>query len=178
MAEAAALAGWQALDRADLRGAWDFHETAKSAARESGSTSVLAHVIAQQAFVLLDANKPDLAVDVMTQAGADASAVPPMMRAWLAAAKAEALAAAGRPDAARRRIDQAQDLLCDEGSDELPAHPGSHGRAGRLRRRGAGAVREAAVRTGITRSARRSPARSVGLADTYWYGVSPDAQRD
>ena len=120
MAEAAALAGWQALDRADLRGAWDFHETAKSAARESGSTSVLAHVIAQQAFVLLDANKPDLAVDVMTQAGAHASAVPPMMRAWLAAAKAEALAAAGRTDAARRRIDLAQDLFSDEGGDELP----------------------------------------------------------
>ncbi|MEP7191540.1 MAG: hypothetical protein ABI903_01595 [Actinomycetota bacterium] len=120
LAEAAALAGWQALDRADLQTAWDFHETARSAAQESGSPSVLAHVIAQQAFVMLDANKPDLAVDAMTQAGAHASAVPPLMRSWLAAAEAEALAAAGRADAARRRIDQAQDLLCDEGSDELP----------------------------------------------------------
>ena len=120
LAEAAALAGWQALDRADLQAAWDFHETAKSAAQESGSRSVLAHVIAQQGFVLLDANKPDLAVGAITQAGAHASALPPMMRAWLAAAEAEALAAAGRADPARRRIDQAQHLLSDEGSDELP----------------------------------------------------------
>ena len=100
LAEAAALAGWQALDRADLQAAWDFHETAKSAAQESGSRSVLAHVIAQQGFVLLDANKPDLAVGAITQAGAHASALPPMMRAWLAAAEAEALAAAGRADPA------------------------------------------------------------------------------
>ena len=120
LAEAAALAGWQALDRADLHTAWDFHETAKSAAQESGSRSVMAHVIAQQAFVLLDANKPVLAVDVMTQAGAHASAVPPLMRAWLAAAKAEAMAATGRADAARRQIDQAHDLLPDEDSDQLP----------------------------------------------------------
>lgn len=120
LAEAAALAGWQALDRADLQTAWDLHETAKSAAHESGSPSVLAHVIAQQAFVLLDANKPDLAVDAITQAGAHASAVPPMMRSWLAAAEAESLAAAGRGDAARLRIDRAQNLLSDEGSDELP----------------------------------------------------------
>ena len=120
LAEAAALAGWQALDRADLKRAWDSHETAKSAAHESGSRSVLAHVIAQQAFVLLDANKPQLAVSAMAQAGAHASAVPALMQAWLAAAQAEALAAAGHADAARRRSDHAQRLLCDEGSDELP----------------------------------------------------------
>ncbi|MHB8187919.1 MAG: hypothetical protein ACYDDU_18000 [Dermatophilaceae bacterium] len=87
--------------------------------KESGSRSVMAHVIAQQAFVLLDANKADLAVDVMTQAGAHASAVPPLMRAWLAAAQAEALAAAGHADAARRQIDRAQDLLPGEDSGEL-----------------------------------------------------------
>jgi hypothetical protein len=120
LAEAAALAGWQALDRADLKAAWDSHETAKSAAQESGSPAVLAHVTAQQAFVLLDANKPALAVDAITHAGAQASALPPLMRAWLAAAEAEALAAAGHADGARRWSDQAQRLLSDDGDDELP----------------------------------------------------------
>ena len=47
VAEAAALAGWQALDLSDTRKAWMWHETAKAAARDSQSPAILAHVTAQ-----------------------------------------------------------------------------------------------------------------------------------
>lgn len=122
LAEAAALAGWQALDRADLRGAWDYHETGRSAAAESGSPSVAAHVVAQQGFVLLDSNQPELAVEAMTRAGEQAAGCPPLLRAWLAAAKAEALAATGAAGATRRSLEDAQALLSadGDGDERLP----------------------------------------------------------
>ena len=37
LADAAMLAGWEALDRGSLKLAWEHHETAKAAAREAGS---------------------------------------------------------------------------------------------------------------------------------------------
>jgi len=42
LTEAAALAGWQALDLGQYREAWQLHEVAKAAARESGNPSLLA----------------------------------------------------------------------------------------------------------------------------------------
>jgi hypothetical protein len=44
LAEAAALAGWQALDAGDPRKAWDLHDIAKSAARQAENPASLAHV--------------------------------------------------------------------------------------------------------------------------------------
>jgi len=120
LAEAAALAGWQALDRADVVAAWDYHETGKGAASESGSTAVAAHVVAQQGFVLLDSDQPALAVAAMNQANVMARRSPPLLRAWLAAARAEALAAVGDADATRRALEEAQALLSGDSDEELP----------------------------------------------------------
>lgn len=120
LAEAAALAGWLALDRADVASAWDFHETAKSAALESGSSAVLAHVTAQQAFVLLDLDEAQHANDAVDHAMQMATGVPALLGAWLAAAKGEALAAVGEADGAKRSLERAEDLLPTDGSETLP----------------------------------------------------------
>lgn len=119
LAEAAALAGWQALDRADLRASWDYHETGKSAAVESGSPSVTAHLAAQQSFVLLDSDQPALAVEAMNRASDHGRSAPPLMRAWLAAALAEAFAAVGDAEATRRSLEEARSFITGTG-DEMP----------------------------------------------------------
>ena len=120
LAEAAALAGWQALDRADLRAAWDFHETGKSAAAESGSPAVAAHLAAQQGFVLLDSEQPALAVEAMIRASQQSRDMPPLLRAWLAAARAEALAATGDSGATKRSLEEAQSFLSADDDEALP----------------------------------------------------------
>jgi hypothetical protein len=52
LSELGVLAGWEALDRYEIGAAWEHHELAKQAAHEAGSSGLLAHTIAQQAFVL------------------------------------------------------------------------------------------------------------------------------
>src|SRR5262249_7214666 len=64
-AEAAALAGWQALDQGDPARSWALHEVAKAAARESEDAAILAHVTAQQAYALLDLGRPQDALAVV-----------------------------------------------------------------------------------------------------------------
>lgn len=65
LADAAALAGWQALDMGDVKQAWTLHETAKAAAREAGDAPGLAHAMGQQAYVLLDAGATGDAVQLI-----------------------------------------------------------------------------------------------------------------
>lgn len=121
LAEAAALAGWQALDRGEVCSAWEYHETAKAAAMESGDDTVLAHVMAQQGLVLVDAQEPRLAIAGIDAARTRSSRTPVLMRTWLAAASAEALAANGHDASARGLLDDAEALLAraDDGG-ELP----------------------------------------------------------
>lgn len=123
LAEAAALAGWQALDAGNLQKAWDLHDTAKSAARQGEDPAVLAHVTAQQAYVLLDAGQASDAVELVGYANRSQTStdVPPRLRAWLAAAEAECMAAAGDRDGAMRLLDTATDVLPPGDTDpELP----------------------------------------------------------
>jgi hypothetical protein len=120
-AEAAALAGWQALDLGRPKQAWDLHETAKVAARDSGSAAVIAHVTAQQAYALLDVDKPADALALIRHAkGASNRGTPAVVQAWLWAAEAEALAAAGEVDGSRRALDQAAAFVGQAGDDSLP----------------------------------------------------------
>jgi tetratricopeptide (TPR) repeat protein len=118
LTEVAALAGWEALDRNAIRQAWDLHETAKAAAREAGSTVLLAHATAQQAFILIDMGEMAGAVEQIAAARSLAEdAVPPLLRAWLAAAHGESLAATGDRDNALRAFDNAYALLPTEPVD-------------------------------------------------------------
>jgi tetratricopeptide (TPR) repeat protein len=116
LAEAASLAGWEALDRGALARAWKLHETAKAAAREAGSPVRLAYAIGQQACILLDLGETAAAADQMAYAKSlgTSAAVPPLLVTWLTAAHGEALAATGDRDAALAAFDQAHRLLPTE----------------------------------------------------------------
>jgi tetratricopeptide (TPR) repeat protein len=119
LAETAALAGWQALDLGDPGKAWTLHETGKTAARESGKAAVVAHVTAQQAYALLDLNRATDAIALIQHAHREAgSQIPGVLRSWLWAAEAEALAAAGLADAAKSALDKAAHVLPASGMDE------------------------------------------------------------
>ena len=121
LGQAAALAGWQALDMGRPDDAWRLHEVATAAARESGQKAGLVYARAQQAFVLLDAKRPADARDVICGAREEAgTAVPAMLRAWLHAAEGEALATNGQRDDALRALDAAADILTPDADDSLP----------------------------------------------------------
>jgi tetratricopeptide (TPR) repeat protein len=112
LVEASTLAGWQALDRAAPGQAWTHYERAKTAAREADSPALLAHATAEQAFVLLDLDDTTAAIDQLAHARSIASGTAaPLLRAWLAAAYGETLAAAGHADDARRAFDTASSLI-------------------------------------------------------------------
>lgn len=120
-AEAAALAGWQALDLGRPDDAWRLHETAKTAAKDSGSPAVLAHVTAQQAYALMDVERPaDALALIQHSGGAAADSTPAVMRGWLRAAEAEALSAMGEEQSCRRALDDAGRLVEESAGESLP----------------------------------------------------------
>lgn len=107
-AEAAALTGWQALDLGSAEKAWRWHDLGRSLAIESGDSSVIAHVTAQQGYVLLDRGDVVGATQQIAAARhAAAGKVPGTLAAWLAAAEGEARAAGGDRDEALRLLDVA-----------------------------------------------------------------------
>ncbi len=122
LAEAATLAGWEALDRTSLALAWRHHETAKTAAREASSPSLLAYATAQQAFLLIDLGNPAGAVELLDYARSMyPTRIDDLLRCWLAAAHGEGLAEAGQRDAALRAFEEANSALPTEANDpDLP----------------------------------------------------------
>jgi tetratricopeptide (TPR) repeat protein len=112
LAELSALAGWEALDQYAISQAWEHHELAKRAASEANSIGLLAHATAQQALVLADLGEVRPALQQLEHARSLVErAAPDLLRAWLAAAHGEGLAAAGRRDEALRAFDEAGTLL-------------------------------------------------------------------
>ena len=121
LADASALAGWQALDVGTSRESWEHFERAKSAAREAEDPALLAFATAEQAYVLLDLGQGDQAAEIVEYARRRAGGtVPAVMRTWLAAAHAEMAAAAGDADTANHALDDATDLLPAEPDTALP----------------------------------------------------------
>src|SRR5436853_7771935 len=91
---------------------WNHHELAKQAAREADSSGLLAHALAQQAFVLSEVGEVRLAIAQLAEArNLVKQSAPRLLRAWLAAAHGEGLAAAGRRDEALSAFDAAGTLL-------------------------------------------------------------------
>jgi hypothetical protein len=121
LSEMHTLAGWQALDLGNIAEAWQHYEHSRSAAAQSHSIPHESHAIAEQAFVLIDAGATRDAVDLLDNARyrADTTA-PRVLRAWLAAAHGEALAAHGDPTASLHAFDHAADLLPSDPTDERP----------------------------------------------------------
>lgn len=122
VADAAALAGWQALDIGAIGEAWAHYESAKDAAREAESPALLAHAMAEQAVLLLDVGKADPAVELI-QAATDLikKRGPPLLTAWLHATEAEAWSVAAKDLECRGLLDAAAALLPCDTSD--PAFP-------------------------------------------------------
>jgi len=119
LSQAAALAGWQALDMGRLDDAWRLHEVATAASRESGCPEGLAYAAAQQAYVLLDADRPADAHAVIRRAREQAgSTIPRVLRSWLHSAEGETLAANGQRDDTLRALDAAAECLESRGSDD------------------------------------------------------------
>jgi tetratricopeptide (TPR) repeat protein len=112
LSELGALAGWEALDQYEIGRSWEHHELAKQAAREADAPGLLAHAVAQQAFVLSEIGEVHPATSQLEEArNLVKRSAPRLLRAWLAAAHGEGLAAAGRRDEALRAFDAAGALL-------------------------------------------------------------------
>lgn len=118
LCELCTLAGWQALDRAQMATAWRYYEQAKAAARESEDKSFEAHATAEQAFVLIDMGEASEAIELSTHVRSNARRYTPrILQAWLAAACGEAYAAERRHSVALRAFDEA-DALFNPGQQE------------------------------------------------------------
>ncbi|MER6911118.1 helix-turn-helix transcriptional regulator [Streptomyces sp. NPDC000594] len=118
LAGAATLSAWQALDAGAVDRAWRRYELAKKAAQDAESPLYLAHAMGEQAYVLADAGRPQLAVELVRDAQrVHPERQSPRLRAWLAAAEAELCAAAGpeMESAARAAMERATALLPDDG---------------------------------------------------------------
>ncbi|MEY9849860.1 XRE family transcriptional regulator [Streptacidiphilus sp. MAP5-3] len=112
LAGASTLAAWQALDVGAVERAWRHYELAKRAALESNEPMYLAHATAEQAYVLTDAGRPELAVELVRDAQETGRGrTSPRLAAWLHATEAEICAKAGKPDEARRALDRAASVL-------------------------------------------------------------------
>ena len=121
LADASALAGWQALDVGTPRESWEHFERAKSAAREAEDASLLAFSTAEQAYVLLDLGNTAQASELVNYARRQAAGVvPALMESWLAAAQGEMATASRDATGARGLLDQAAYLLPVEPDDQLP----------------------------------------------------------
>lgn len=119
LSEVCTLAGWQALDAGRLSEAWQFYERARTAAGESESRAFEAHAAAEQAFVLLDLGQTGQAVELLCLAQEQArTGSPRVLRAWLAAAYGEALAACGQRTASLRAFDSAAAQLATSRVDD------------------------------------------------------------
>jgi tetratricopeptide (TPR) repeat protein len=122
LADASALAGWQAIDMNRLPRAWAHFERATAAAREAGDPCLLAFAAGEQAYVLLDLHRPTEALAMVRAAYEETrTAIPHQVRSWLRAAEAEMAAAVGEESACRHALDGgAQEISHGPASQELP----------------------------------------------------------
>jgi hypothetical protein len=117
LAEFGTLAGWQTLDNGAVADSWQFYEDAKAAAQESDDVAFQVHCDAEQAFVLIDIGETTSAVELLRATERRAQRVTDrLLRAWLAAAHGEALAADGQRSASLRAFDRAAVLLPTDGA--------------------------------------------------------------
>ncbi|MGW7084881.1 XRE family transcriptional regulator [Streptomyces sp. NPDC054871] len=108
LAGASTLAAWQAIDSGAVERAWRHYELAKRAARDAEAPMYLAHAMAEQAYVLCEAGRAPLGLELVRDAQRTlGQAGSPRLRAWLYAAEAELCAHAGMPDDCRRALDAA-----------------------------------------------------------------------
>ena len=122
LADASALAGWQAIDMSRLPRAWAHFERATAAAREAGDPCLLAFAAGEQAYVLLDLHRPAEALAMVRAAYEETrTAIPHQVRSWLRAAEAEMAAAAGEESVCRHALDGAAQEISHGAGQRGPA---------------------------------------------------------
>jgi transcriptional regulator with XRE-family HTH domain len=122
LADASALAGWQAIDMGRLPRAWDHFERATAAAREASDACLLAFAAGEQAYVLLDLGRPAEALEIVRAVYDETRAtIPHQIRGWLRAAEAEMAAAAGEESTCRHALDgAAREVGYGPSGEDLP----------------------------------------------------------
>ena len=121
LAGASTLAAWQAIDSGAVERAWRHYELAKRAARDAEAPMYLAHAMGEQAYVLCEAGRPALGVELVRDAQRTlGQAGSPRLRAWLHAAEAGLCAHAGMPDDCRRALDAAMNEIPPGAEDRDP----------------------------------------------------------
>ncbi|MBW6433083.1 helix-turn-helix domain-containing protein [Actinoplanes hulinensis] len=121
LAGAATLAAWQALDVGAADRAWRHYELAKTAARDADEIAYLAHAMAEQAYVLVEAGRNDLAVSLAQEARrTGGSRISSRLSAWLNAVEGELCALAGLPEDCRHALDRAVADLPPDSEDRDP----------------------------------------------------------
>lgn len=112
LSSTATLAGWQALDVGAIGRAWAHYASARASATEANSPALLAHAMGEQAYVLIDMGRLDLAAQLVSEAISSAQRkTPDRTLAWLHSAEAEVYALLGDRAAARRALDRAAAVL-------------------------------------------------------------------
>ncbi|WP_326694961.1 helix-turn-helix domain-containing protein [Streptomyces sp. NBC_01766] len=112
LAGAATLAAWQALDVGAVERAWRHYELAKRAAQEADEPMYLAHAMAEQAYVLCDAGRPTMGLELVRDAiRVGGGRTSPRLGAWLHAAEAELCAINGASEDCQRALEKAVALL-------------------------------------------------------------------
>ncbi|MDI3423638.1 helix-turn-helix domain-containing protein [Streptomyces luteolus] len=108
LAGASTLAAWQAIDSGAIERAWQHYELAKRAAHDAEAPMYLAHAKAEQAYVLSEAGRPALGLELVRDAQRSLGlAGSPRLRAWLHSAEAELCAHVGLGDDCRRALEAA-----------------------------------------------------------------------
>ncbi|MCB1298834.1 MAG: hypothetical protein KDB08_07625 [Microthrixaceae bacterium] len=117
LADAATLAGWQAVDTGSMVRAWGHFTTATHAARIAGSSTLLAHALGERAYAILQTGDATTARATVTHA-LTLDALPPRVKAWLHAASAEFAAADDARDDALTAFDRAAAVIPARGSSD------------------------------------------------------------
>lgn len=114
LAGAATLAAWQALDVGAVQRAWRNYELGKRAAQEAGEPMYLAHAMAEQAYIVCEAGRSEMALSLIQGAQRAVNGkASPRLRAWLFAVESELHANTGNTDECRRSLDLAATYLPD-----------------------------------------------------------------
>jgi transcriptional regulator with XRE-family HTH domain len=109
LADAAALAAWQALDVGAVEQAWRSFETATAASRQAEDPALYAFARLEQAHVLTELGQASTAADLAECVWREVGvATAPAMRCWMAAATAEMLAGDCRREEALAMILRAE----------------------------------------------------------------------
>ena len=123
LADAAALAGWQALDVGAIDQAWRFFTTASQAAQQAGDEALYAFARLEQAHVLRELAQPQSAADLAQEVWRrNEGRVPEVMRCWMAAATSEMLAEGGASSTALDQLNAAESEADALETDDRPPY--------------------------------------------------------